>query len=72
MSIPKAPSSEEKVLSFLLGVLSEEDVNLVAAEEELNRHLAIVEHHNKRVLALRETLSALGQDPDRLGGLGEL
>ena len=55
---------EDNVTTFLLRVLSEEDVNVVAAEEKLTKCLAAVEHHKQQVLMLREALRALGVDPD--------
>lgn len=64
MSILLGPELDENVATFLLGALSEEDTNVVTAEEELTKRLAAVEHHKKRVLMLREALRALGVDPD--------
>jgi len=72
MSILKGPPREETVAALLLGLLSKEDANVVAAEEELTKCLAVFERQKQQVLALREALSVLGQDPDRLEGLGEL
>ena len=53
----------DKVAALLFGVLSEEDSNVVACEEKLTGCLAAVDHHRKRVAALREALEALGVNP---------
>lgn len=64
MSIPNGTQNEAKVGALLLGVLSEEDANVVAAEEEVTKCLAAVDRHKQRRLMLREALRALGVDPD--------
>lgn len=64
MSTLNSPKEDGNVPSFLLALLSEEDANVITAEEELAKRLAAVEHHKERVLMLREALEALGVDPD--------
>jgi len=72
MSTLKGAKLNKNVAAFLLAALSEEDANVVTAEEELAKHLAAVEHHKERALMLREALEALGAEPDRPEGLREL
>lgn len=64
MSRHSGPICDENVVTYLLQALSEEDRNVVACEEKLNSCLAAVEHHTKRVLALRQALKALGAAPE--------
>ncbi len=64
MSTLNEVKNEEEVIAFLLEALCAEDANVVAAEEEVARRLAVVKGRKERVLALREALKALGIDPD--------
>jgi hypothetical protein len=64
MSRRQCPKSEENVAAFLLSSLHKEETNVATLEREVTKRLANFEDHERRLLALRKALEALGVDPD--------
>ena len=64
MSRHTATNDGATVPTVLLGVLDEEDANLASAEKHWLQCIDHVRRHEKRSVALRAALRALGVEPN--------
>lgn len=66
MSIPLKPKIEAKVVTLLIRLLKDEELNVTIAEQELGCCEKVVEQHQKRVHQLKSALEALRVDASEI------